>query len=124
MIRAMKQLHVGRRLIALMLVASTLGMPAHAAANTASGWTTTNEAMLGRAYLAAVTGPDGKIYTLGGSHIGGFPNQQNIAEAYDPRTGTVETLPPMPRVRDSLALFTFGGHGDQPPFTDVQIYTP
>jgi N-acetylneuraminic acid mutarotase len=115
----MMPLHVRRKLIAVILIGAAAGTPGRAAAIANPAWTTLENAMSGRAYLAAVSGPDGKIYTFGGANTRRVPNQLDTVEAFDPHTGAFESLPPMPRARDSLAaavgadgrLYVFGGAG-------------
>jgi N-acetylneuraminic acid mutarotase len=119
MMSAMIHLHLRPQVIAIILIGAALGTPGRAAAVANPAWSTTAEVFSGRAYLAAVTGPDGKIYTFGGANTRTFPNQLRTAEAYDPRTGLRETLPQMPRARDAVAaavgadgrLYVFGGAG-------------
>jgi N-acetylneuraminic acid mutarotase len=93
------------------------------------GWSNGAPMLTPRQGLAAVGTPDGKIYAIGGSN--GANTHLSTAEVYDIASNTWTPIASLPKgVRDLAAvsanrkLFAFGGHGDQPPFTDVQIYTP
>ena len=70
--------------------------------------------------LAAVTGPDGKIYAIGGSDGGG--HLLNKVEAYDPKTDTWSSAPYLPSQRWDLAaaggsdgtIYAIGGYSYNP----------
>jgi hypothetical protein len=78
-----------------------------------------------RAALAAVTGPDGRVYAIGGSPspigVGGYSLESvralRTVEAYNPRTDTWATLPGLNVPRYDLAavlapdgaIYTIGG---------------
>ena len=57
-----------------------------------------------REYLAAATGPDGRIYALGGQDSHG--NTLNIVEAFNPTTSLWSTVAPLPTARWGLAAVT------------------
>jgi N-acetylneuraminic acid mutarotase len=54
-----------------------------------------------RYLLAAVTGPNGKIYAIGG--LNSSSSSLNTADAYDPTTNTWTAVAPMPTARYGLA---------------------
>jgi N-acetylneuraminic acid mutarotase len=56
-----------------------------------------------RAGFAAATGPDGRIYAIGG---GGDTGSGNTVEAYAPGTNSWATLASMPTARSLLAAAT------------------
>jgi hypothetical protein len=83
--------------------------------------------------LAAVSGPDGRIYAIGGSNASS--TQLASAEVYVPRTDTWAPVASLPQgVRDLAAapaivrgishVVAIGGHGIQLPFTSVEVYSP
>ncbi len=82
-----------------------------------------------RRALGATTGPDGRIYAVGGS-TGGGPT--GAAEAYDPRTGTWSALPPLATPRYALAavagpdgrIYAIGGYTSAGPTAAVEAYRP
>jgi hypothetical protein len=55
-----------------------------------------------RGFLAATTGPNGRIYAIGGDTTGSL----NTVEAYDPATNTWRSMAPMPTARGGLAVAT------------------
>ena len=86
-----------------------------------------------RAGLAAATGSDGTIYTLGG--FDDLSTFLDTVEAYNPSTDTWSTIDSMPTARRDLAaaagvvfgigrIFAFGGAGVEFPLATVEIYTP
>ena len=57
-----------------------------------------------RGYLAATFGMDGVLYAAGGARMGShFRDGSDAFEAFDPRRGTWEALPPLPRARASFS---------------------
>lgn len=62
-----------------------------------------------RSGLAAVTGPDGRIYAIGG-YAGDFGLALQTVEAYDLQDNRWTTAPPMPTARHGLAA-TVGSDG-------------
>jgi N-acetylneuraminic acid mutarotase len=66
-------------------------------------WTTVAAMATARHGLAAVTGPDGRIYAIGGSGSG---VSLNTVEAYNPTTNTWTTVANMPTARTYLAAAT------------------
>jgi Kelch motif len=101
--------------------ASTVGV-----ANT---WTTVAPMPTARYNLAAATGPDGRVYALGGDNGGSF---LNTVEAYTPATNSWATMAPMPTVRESLAaatgpdgrIYAIGGDNGGGFLNTVVAYTP
>jgi hypothetical protein len=86
-----------------------------------------------RTDLAAATGPDGRVYAIGGNH-GGPDNTFNpvgTVEAYDPSTNTWSTVAPMPTARNALAavvgpdgrIYAMGGYAASILDT-VEAYSP
>ena len=84
--------------------------------------------------VAAVTGPDGFVYALGGWVGGGGGSNQVLAvvEAYDPATNAWAPKAPMPTPRAGLAAVTAGGliyalgggDGVGSPLATVETYDP
>jgi N-acetylneuraminic acid mutarotase len=82
-------------------------------------WSTKSPMPGPRYRLAAVTGPDGKIYAIGGSN---GPNLVNKVEAYDPITDTWSSAPYLPSPRWDLAaavgpnstIYAIGGYSYTP----------
>lgn len=79
--------------------------------------------------FASVTGPDGRIYAIGG-FVSGQPS--NVVEAYTPSTNSWTTLAPMPTPRADLAaavgsdgrIYAIGGYVYGNPTAVVEAYTP
>jgi Bacterial Ig-like domain (group 3)/Kelch motif/Beta-propeller repeat len=69
---------------------------------TTNSWATVANIPTARDHLAAATGPDGRIYAIGGVSLSG----SNVVEAYDPTTNTWATVASMPTGRWSLAAVT------------------
>src|SRR5579864_1941376 len=121
---------LSRVVVGVALLASIQAAPAHAANN---GWSTVNSQVAGRAFLAAATAPDGRVYIIGGSNVGLHPNQVSTAEVFDPVTGQTSPLPPLPQPRDGLAaavgkdgrVYVFGGADvNRTPVAEVDSYDP
>jgi N-acetylneuraminic acid mutarotase len=101
-------------------------------------WSTVAPMPTARAGLAAATGPDGRIYAIGGcAYDHGACRSLKTVEAYDPATNTWSTVASLPTPRDSLAavtgpdgrIYATGGCRDcgvtnQPPTNTVEVYDP
>jgi N-acetylneuraminic acid mutarotase len=74
----------------------------HVTAGGALHWTEAAPMLTARNGLAAVTGPDGRIYALAGAGT----DPLGTAEVYDPETGTWSAIAPMPTARTNLAAVT------------------
>jgi serine/threonine protein kinase/N-acetylneuraminic acid mutarotase len=80
-----------------------------------------------RSLLAAVTGPDGRIYAIGGENASG---RLGTVEVYDPSTNTWAKAAPMPTARNHLAatlgpdnlIYAIGGVSSIPNI--VEAYNP
>lgn len=81
-------------------------------------WSTVAPLPTARRGLAAVRGPDGLVYAIGGSPVSGSP-PSNAVHAYDPATGTWSSRAPLPTARayhaaalgaDGL-IYVVGGSG-------------
>ena len=80
-----------------------------------------------RSLLAAVTGPDGRIYAIGGENASG---RLDTVEVYDPSTNTWAKAAPMPTARNHLAatmgpdnlIYAIGGVSSVPKI--VEAYNP
>jgi N-acetylneuraminic acid mutarotase/serine/threonine protein kinase len=80
-----------------------------------------------RSLLATVTGPDGRIYAIGGENASG---RLDIVEVYDPSTNTWARAAPMPTARNHLAatvgpdnlIYAIGGVSSIPKI--VEAYNP
>ena len=80
-----------------------------------------------RSMLATVTGPDGRIYAIGGANASG---RLDTVEAYDPSIKTWAKAAPMPTARNHLAatvgpdnrIYAIGGHSSIPNI--VEAYNP
>lgn len=64
----------------------------------ADTWSTVAPLPTPRRGLAAVRGPDGLVYAIGGSPVAGSP-PSNAVDAYDPATGTWSSRAPLPTAR-------------------------
>jgi N-acetylneuraminic acid mutarotase len=62
----------------------------------------------GRSGIAAAV-MDGNAFVFGGETFGSERRTFDEAEAYDPRTDSWTTLPPMPTARHGLGAATVGG---------------
>jgi N-acetylneuraminic acid mutarotase len=79
--------------------------------------------------LAAATGPDGKIYAIGGSNVNYF---LSTVEAYTPGTNSWTAVAPMPTARYALAaatgrdgrIYAIGGSNGSGFLATVEAYTP
>jgi PKD repeat protein len=96
---------------------------------TADAWATAAGMPTAREGLAAVTGPDGRIYALGGYN--GAP--LNTVEAYDPATNTWAAVAPMLNARYGLAavagpdgrIYALGGYNNNAGVLNtVEAYNP
>lgn len=95
-------------------------------------WTAAAPMPTARAWLAAATGRDGRIYAFGGGTQCGGPVVLDTAEAYDPRTDSWTTLAPMPTAR-ALAtavtgkdgrIYVIGGLAGEVTSAAVEAYDP
>jgi N-acetylneuraminic acid mutarotase len=96
-----------------------------------SHWQSGTAMTTGRAFLAAVRGPDGRIYA-----IGGFANGNvtlNTVEVYDPKTNSWSTVASMPTPRAALAavlgpdgrIYAIGGLANgSAALNTVEVYDP
>jgi hypothetical protein len=83
-----------------------------------------------RGVFAAATGPDGRIYALGGIDERGAALR--TVEAYDVRTNTWSAVAPLPAVRSGHAaakgpdgrIYALGGAGNGPLLAAVEAFTP
>src|SRR5262249_12704546 len=93
-------------------------------------WTAVASMSTVRNALAAATGPDGRIYVIGGhvaGGIGGWTSINNV-EAYNPITNKWTTVASMPTVRGELAaaagrdgrIYVVGGGGNVPLLNTVE----
>ena len=93
-----------------------------------NAWSAAAPLPTGRAGLAAVTGPDGLVYAIGGEQV-------TVVEAYDPATDTWATRAPMTTPRGHLAavtgpdglIYAIGGMTDLTPrsaLATVETYDP
>jgi len=101
-------------------------------------WSTAAPMLTARTRLAAVTGPDGKIYAIGGSTTStlDLTGYVGVVEVYTPGTNTWTTAAPMNTPRVGLAaavsggqIYAFGGYGKPPAYTaryllTVEVYNP
>ena len=83
-------------------------------------WSTAASMPTGRTRLAAVAGPDGKIYAIGGSTTSTLDQTgySSVVEVYTPATDSWTTAAPMNTPRVGLAaavsggkIYAFGGYG-------------
>jgi hypothetical protein len=92
------------------------------------GWASAASMPTARAYLAAATGHDKRIYAIGGDNGTGF---LNTVEAYQPATNTWATMTSMPTARGFLAaatgpdgrIYAIGGFNGGY-LNTVEAYTP
>jgi len=103
-----------------------------------NGWSTAAPMPTARTRLAAVAGPDGKIYAIGGSTTStlDLTGYTSVVEAYDPLTDSWETAASLNTPRVGLAaavsgdkIYAFGGYGTPPGYTaryllTVEVYDP
>jgi len=96
-------------------------------------WTTVAPMHAARQGLAAVAGPNGAIYAIGGSDR--THTFLPTVEVYDPSTNAWTQIADLPRGLRNLAaaqapvggisrIFAIGGHGETPPFTSMEVYSP
>ena len=101
----------------------------------AGRWATVMPMPTPRTMLAAVEGPDGLIYAIGGDTENSGPT--NVVEAYDPVNDSWSTRAPMPTPRYGLSavvgsdgkIYAIGGEYNSQTFTDgnsvkVEVYDP
>ena len=94
-----------------------------------NAWSTVTPMPTGRAMLAATTGPDGRIYALGGC---GDACPDNTVEAYDPTTNSWTTLAPLGTARQELSaatgadgrIYAIGGQAAWGNTNTVEAYDP
>jgi serine/threonine protein kinase/N-acetylneuraminic acid mutarotase len=90
-------------------------------------WSSLASMPTARSLLAAVTGPDGRIYAIGGENASG---SLGTVEVYDPSTNKWTTVTPMPTARIHLAatmgpdklIYAIGGVSGVPNI--VEAYNP
>lgn len=98
-------------------------------------WTSVNPMPVKRFDLTTVTGPDGRIYAIGGNYSGQSSAYLplNHAEVYDPTTDFWKAVAPMPTSRGCPAaavghdglIYVFGGHDRNLAALDtVEVYDP
>ena len=101
-------------------------------------WSTAASMPTARSRLAAVAGPDGKIYAIGGSTTStlDLTGYSSVVEVYDPTTNSWSTAAPMNTPRVGLAaaasggkIYVFGGYGKPSGYTarylvTVEAYDP
>ena len=101
-------------------------------------WSTATSMPTARTRLAAVAGPDGKIYAIGGSTSStlDLTGYTSVVEVYTPGTDSWTSVAPMETPRVGLAaavsggkIYAFGGYGDPPSYTPrylmtVEVYNP
>ena len=87
--------------------------------------------------LAAATGPDGRIYAIGGAVLGGpnnmsFSTPTNFVQAFSPATNTWQMVANLPTARSFLAaatgpdgrIYAIGGNANFGPTNIVEAYSP
>ena len=92
-------------------------------------WSTLPKLLNGRSSLAAATGPDGRVYAVGGWHNN---NSVNWVEAFTPATGAWAVASPLPNPRTSVGatfgtdgrMYAVGGTPYSDSTTEVDVYTP
>jgi len=92
-------------------------------------WTTAASLPTARDGLAAVAGPDGSIYTIGGANNSG---DLNTVEMYDPATNAWTTATSLPTARAFLAavagpdgrIYALGGEIGSGSVNEVEVYDP
>jgi len=101
-------------------------------------WSTAAPMPTARTRLAAVAGPDGKIYAIGGSTSStlDLTGYSSVVEVYTPGTNSWATVAPLNTPRVGLAaassggqIYVFGGYGTPPGYTaryllTVEVYNP
>lgn len=95
----------------------------------ANSWSTVASMPTPRYGIAAVLGPDGRIYVFGGS---GFGSILNTVEVYTPSTNSWATAAPMPTARSGAAavlgpdgrIYVMGGGSFTGVFNTVEAYNP
>src|SRR5262249_39389593 len=124
--------HEGTYVPTVTITDTVSGIAARAYVQPSQSWTAGLAGMpTARGDLAAVGGPDGRIYALGG--VASFPNFLSTVEAYDPATNTWSRRASMPTARDGLAaasgpdgrIYALGGEGaDGIKLNTVEAYDP
>lgn len=101
-------------------------------------WSTASPMPTARCRLAAVAGPDGKIYAIGGSTTStlDLTGYSGLVEVFDPDSNSWTTAASMNTPRVGLAaavsggkIYAFGGYGKPPGYTaryllTVEVYNP
>lgn len=124
-----------RGLIGCAVTALVVLLAFSGAVSAADTWTTVAPLLTARFDLGAATGPDGRIYVIGGATAGGYKNPSTIVaavEAYDPVAGAWQTLGPMrtPRAAFGTAtgldgrIYTFGGSNGTDCLNTAEAYNP
>jgi hypothetical protein len=98
----------------------------------ADNWSTAAPMPTARCRLAAVAGPDGKVYAIGGSTTStlDMSGYTGLVERYDPATDSWSTVAPMNTPRVGLAaavsggkIYAFGGYGRPAGYTARYLVT-
>ena len=123
--------------VLLSLVIAAVLTPMRASAAPTGSWAGVASIPTARVSFGAATGPDGRVYAIGGIVPGSKPQgaPSNAVEAYDPTAGTWATLPTMPTARGDLAvatgpdgrIYAIGGYLPPPQNYDVntvEAYDP
>lgn len=106
----------------------------HATATSGTNWTAVAPMPTARALLGAATGPDGRIYAIGGENScsNGVCNVLATVEAYTPSTDSWSTVASLPIARSGLVAATGGdgriyalaGYDGHHSVTTVEAYAP
>jgi N-acetylneuraminic acid mutarotase len=116
-------------------MATVLGLLAAGSAAAAdSGWSTVASMPVTRAWLAAASGADGRVYAIGGYNggTGSGGTVLNSVDAFTPATGSWASVPPMLTAREALAattgpdglVYALGGDHGPSPVDTVEAYDP
>jgi Kelch motif/Galactose oxidase, central domain len=94
-------------------------------------WTSGAPLPTARSALGAATGPDGRIYAIGGVTGAAGTDFLDTLEIYDPATGAWSTGPSMPTPRSGLAvcalgplIYAIGGQNSTGALAAVEVYNP
>jgi energy-converting hydrogenase Eha subunit A len=123
---SMKFYYAGSLAVALLLVSCVFAVPSVNAANAAeNSWKTMALMPTARVGLCVAV-VNGKIYAIGGQHMGGV---LGVNEMYDPAANTWVTKKPMPTPRSNFAIAVFHNKiyciGGLLPYTGVnEVYDP